>query len=412
MTRLLIIGYVWPEPDSSAAGSRMMQLMALFLQQQWQITFASPAADSEHMADIESLGVNRVRIELNNSSFDRFISECRPDIVMFDRFMMEEQFGWRVQNNCPQALRILESSDLHSLRHARQLAHKQRREVSLQDFHGDMAKREIASILRSDLTLIISEWELEHLSSVYRVDRQLLHYIPFMLDPIQADTPSRQLPTFSQRQHFIFIGNFHHAPNWDAVLYLQQDIWPLIRQQLAQAELHIYGAYTPDKARQLHKPAEGFYISGWAQDVGEVMKQARVCLAPLRFGAGIKGKLVDAMQYGTPSVTSSIGAEGMHADMPWSGVIEDDAEAFAAAATRLYQQESLWDVAQENGFRIINKCYNKKDLGQALINKIMSVRENLDQHRLENFTGAMLTHHTMRSTEYMSRWIEEKNKLK
>ena len=141
MTRLLVIGYVWPEPTSSAAGSRMLQLLDLLQQQQWQITYASPAAESEYMQDIASQGIDRLQIELNNSSFDKFIRDYQPDVVLFDRFMMEEQFGWRVEQNCPQALRLLESVDLHCLRHARQQANKQQRAISRQDYHSDIAKR-------------------------------------------------------------------------------------------------------------------------------------------------------------------------------------------------------------------------------------------------------------------------------
>ena len=107
MTRILIIGYVWPEPDSSAAGSRMMQLIRLFLGHGWSVTFASAAAASSHMADIESLGVIRAEIELNSRSFDEFVVQLNPDMVLFDRFMIEEQFGWRVAQQRPAALRIL-----------------------------------------------------------------------------------------------------------------------------------------------------------------------------------------------------------------------------------------------------------------------------------------------------------------
>ncbi len=412
MTRLLVIGYVWPEPGSSAAGNRMMQLLQLFVQQRWQIIFASPAAASEHIADIESLGIRRQRIELNNSSFDTFISEYQPDIVVFDRFMMEEQFGWRVEQHCPQALRILESVDLHCLRHARQQANRQQRELCQQDYYSDIAKREIASIYRCDLSLIISTAEMDLLQQVFRVERELLHYVPFMLDPVTAASAADELRGFKQREHFIFIGNFHHAPNWDAVRYLKQDIWPGIRKQLPQAQLQIYGSYTPQKARQLHNSAEGFIIAGRAKDAGQVMQQARVCLAPLRFGAGLKGKLIDAMQSGTPSVTSTIGAEGMHADMPWNGAIEDDADAFVDVAVQLYQQEDDWQTAQQNGFKIINRLYNKIELGQELLQIIATIGKDLEQHRLNNFTGAMLVHHTMQSSKYMSRWIEAKNRLK
>ena len=100
-TRVLIIGYVWPEPRSSAAGGHMMQIIESFLQRGWQITFSSPAGIGEHKADLASLGIDEVGIELNNSSFDTFISELAPDIVLFDRFMMEEQFGWRVEKHSP-----------------------------------------------------------------------------------------------------------------------------------------------------------------------------------------------------------------------------------------------------------------------------------------------------------------------
>lgn len=118
-TRLLIIGYVWPEPRSSAASGHMMQLIQCFLEQNWQITFASPATEGEHRADLLSPGIREVHIALNDSSFDAFVSELQPDVVLFDQFMIEEQFGWRVEQQCPDALRILETSDFQSLRHAR-----------------------------------------------------------------------------------------------------------------------------------------------------------------------------------------------------------------------------------------------------------------------------------------------------
>lgn len=101
--QMLIIGYVWPEPKSSAAGTRMMELIELFISHDWQVTFASPAQLSDHMADLNSLNINAVNIELNNASFDDFVTELNPSLVMYDRFMMEEQFGWRVQQHCPDA---------------------------------------------------------------------------------------------------------------------------------------------------------------------------------------------------------------------------------------------------------------------------------------------------------------------
>ena len=161
MTKVLIIGYVWPEPNSSAAGSRMMQLIEFFQAQKWQVTFASPAAESEHRFPFESLGVIKENIKVNSDCFDSFIENLNPDIVLFDRFIMEEQFGWRVERTCPTALRLLETVDLHCLREARHTALKQQRDYTKQDLFSEVAQREIASILRCDLSLMIYDSDIK-----------------------------------------------------------------------------------------------------------------------------------------------------------------------------------------------------------------------------------------------------------
>jgi glycosyltransferase involved in cell wall biosynthesis len=140
------------------------------------------------------------------------------------------------------------------------------------------------------------------------------------------------------------------------------------------------------------------------------MQSARVCLAPLRFGAGIKGKLLEAMIMQTPSVTTNIGAEGMNNDLPWPGKIANNTDDFANAAVALYNNQSECEQAQYNGNTLLNSLYNKVQLSSAFIQKIDLIRRDLNTHRGKNFTGQMLKHHTMRSTQYMAQWIAEKNK--
>ena len=407
---ILVIGFVWPEPNSSAAGTRMEQLLILFKQWGWKVTFASPAMESDFMIDLEAIGVEKKSIALNCSSFDEFIHELNPTMVFFDRFLMEEQFGWRVAEFCPNALRILDTIDLHCLRLSRQKAFKEKCDFDINDLlTEEISKREIASILRCDCSIMVSEFEMDLLKNTFKIDSSLLYYLPLLLEPVSTDAIQKWLP-FEERKDFIIIGNFLHEPNWNAVQYLKETIWPLIRNEVSEANLLVYGAYPSQKVFQLHQPKEGFHIMGRADNAQEVVSKARVVLAPLRFGAGIKGKLLEAMQCGTPSVTTSIGAESMCGDFPWNGFITDSPSEFAAKAISLYNDKTIWNSAQKNGIQIIEKRYLKSNFISEFKENILSLQNNLKQHRLNNFIGALLQHQTLQNTKYMSKWIEAKNK--
>ena len=407
---ILVIGFVWPEPNSSAAGTRMEQLLLLFKQWGWRVTYATPAMESEFMIDLGAIGVEKKSIKLNCSSFDDFVQELNPTMVFFDRFLMEEQFGWRVAEFSPNALRILDTIDLHCLRLSRQKAIKEKRKFEFQDLlTEEISKREIASILRCDLSIMVSEVEMELLQNTFKIDPDLLYYLPLFLEPISEEESSLWLP-FEERKDFIFIGNFVHEPNWNAVQYLNETIWPLIRKELPEANLLVYGAYPSQKVLQLHQPKKGFHILGRAENAQKVVSKAKVVLAPLRFGAGIKGKLLEAMQCGTPSVTTSIGAESMCGNLPWNGFITDDPAEFASKAIALYNDKSIWNSAQNNGLAIIEKRYLKSDFISDFKEVICNIESNLKSHRLKNFMGSVLQHQSLQSSKYMSKWIEEKNK--
>jgi len=407
---LLIIGAVWVEPNSSAAGKRMLQLIAQFLERDYKITFASASQKNEKAIDLISLGIDAVAIALNNASFDIFIKELQPTIVLFDRFMMEEQFGWRVAENCPKALRILDTEDLHCLRKTRALCLKQQRNFSINELlKQDITKREIAAILRCDFSLIISTFEMELLKNTFKIADTILMYLPFLFDKIN-EIHQKKWPSFEEREHFVFIGNFFHKPNMDAVLTLKNKIWNAIRKQLPKAEIHIYGAYVNQQIQELHNKKEGFIIKGFAEDADEVVENAKVVLAPLNYGAGIKGKLTEAMLCGTPSVTTTIGVEGMAGNFPWNGFVADDFFNFTLKAVELYTNKPVWEQAQLNGIDIINSIYSKEKNAPLFFSKIEDIQTNLEKHRTTNFLGSLLQHQTLQATKYMSKWIEEKNK--
>lgn len=402
MKHLVIIGAVWPEPTSTAAGSRMLQLIALFQKQNYEITFLCSAMPSDFSFDLSTISIKTKTIQLNDSSFDEIIKELNPNVVLFDRFMIEEQYGWRVIEQCPNALRILDTEDLHFLRKAREVAFKQNRELVFEDYISDVFKREMASIYRCDLTLLISEYEMELATETFKIEASLLYYLPFLWEEINPNAPK-----FEERNHFVSIGNFLHEPNWQTVLQLKKH-WKFIKKQLPEAKLHVYGAYVSEKAKQLHNEKEGFLIKGRSDSVTDIYSKARVLLAPIPYGAGLKGKLFEAMQLGLPSVTTKMGSEGMHGNLHWNGFISDE-DDFVVKAIKLYNDKSLWETAQKNGYEIIEKRFKKELFESDFMNQVANLQENLNSHRNQNFLGQILQHQSLQSTKYMSKWIEAKN---
>ena len=398
MKHLVIIGQVIPEPASTAAGKRMMQLITAFQDEVYKITFLTTAQNIEF-----SERIDYQHIQLNDPEFKAIIKNLNPDVVLFDRFVTEEQFGWQVAECCPPALRILDTEDLHFLRKAREKTYKQRNSIQESDLINDTFKREMASILRCDLSLIISEYEMTLLTDRFNIDKNILHYLPLFAE----ENPG--LAPFSKRKNFISIGNFLHEPNWQTVLKLKS-IWKSIHEHLPDVEMHIYGAYAGDKVIQLHNEKEKFLVKGRAVKVEEVFNTARVMLAPIPFGAGIKGKLLESMAYGLPNITTPTGAEGMHGDLPWNGFITTTDAEFVKQAVLLYKNESIWQQARDQGFRIIEQRFSKAQFLPALFNRINEISDALAQHRQKNFLGEILQHHTLQSTKYLSKWIQEKNK--
>jgi hypothetical protein len=398
MRNCLIIGKVWPEPSSTAAGQRTYDVIAALQLGFWQVHFASAAQRGEHALDLEAIGVKTHKIALNDAAFDPWVEALAPELVIFDRFMSEEQFGWRVAQHCPEALRVLDTSDLHCLRHAREQALKSGEVLKLRN---EIALREIAAIYRSDLSLMISEFEMALLREEFGISESLLAYWPFSLEL------SDECVLFEDRKDFILIGSFLHPPNLDAARWSKAEIWPLIRQELPEAELHCYGSYGDRYAAELHDPKSGFYFKGRAEDALATMSLYRVNIAPLRYGAGLKGKVFDGFQTGTPTVMTPIAAEGICSNLDWGHAAAED---FAAAALQLYREPEAWRIRQFEERALCRERFDSAHWLSRLVSIIQRVVDEKVQRRKQNFIGQMLRHHQHRSTEFMSRWIEYKNK--
>jgi hypothetical protein len=404
--KLLVIGHQWPEPEATAAGQRMLQLIRGFLGHGYEITFGSPAASGSYDFPLESLGVKRIPLQLNDSSFDRFLSNSEFDVVLFDRFITEEQFGWRVRDQQPGCMTVLDTEDLHSLRHSREKALREGREWTAERWIEDpMFFRELASILRCDLSLIVSRVEQDLLSAQLPLLSGKLLFMPFQL----ARPAVQEHRDFEDRSGFVFVGNGKHRPNTDAITHLKRVMWPMISARLPEAELHIYGAYLPEAILRLHAPGERFHVRGWAPRLDQVFQKRRLQVAPLRFGAGIKGKILNALQYGVPTLTTPVGLEGICNDGDQDGVVAGTDLEFADLACRLYGEKASWMHALQvleaasqphftNTFKQLADRIEERERWQNSINP--------EALMLQKMLGSL----AFDRLRYLSKWIEEKEK--
>jgi O-antigen biosynthesis protein len=421
--KILWIALVWPEPDSSAAGLRTRQLLEALQELDYEVRVCSPCSSNSYQENLEEIGITTVILQPNDPAFDDYLIQYQPDIVFFDRFIAEEQFGWRVRQSCPNAIRIIDTIDLHLLRKIREKLTKNSNSDTINTFndlpehllHFDYAYRELAAIYRSDLSLIVSNAEIKILQDNYQIKPELLYYCNLWYDI------NKSCNTFDLRKNFIFIGNFNHQPNLDACRVLADGLWSKIRCKLEKlgnfgCELHIYGAYTNHVIHRLADNNIGIKVLDRVIDSAKALALYRINLAPLRFGAGIKGKIAEGWSVGTPAIGTSIAAEGMtgtdsNGDKFFGGDISDNWEDFACKASILYTDSNLWLKAQERGFQIINDIFSRNNNKDAFYQALKSVTKNITKTRSNNFVGSILWRDSQRSVEYFSRWIELKSKI-
>lgn len=358
-------------------------------------------------------------------------AECDRLLVIFDRFYSEEMFSFHVyKHSSKRTTMVLDMQDLHSWRRSRQnFVQRQPFETNADGLsnlplnvipkNDDLyLLRELASIYRSDLSLVCSSAEIDLLSNVYRVPSDKICLSPLfgakLDDERSEERPPVKCRNFGQRNDFVFVGGFHHDPNVDGVRQLQR-LWPEIRKRLGSTgsrsdapNLHVYGAYCPEKLngelRQRKFQDIGFFFHGYHPGlVDDILLDKRVLLSPLRFGAGIKGKLVDAWRCGLPVVTTPIGSEGMCNDQGlFGGIVTENDDDFVRAACDLYTNESQWNGAVSVSHDILPLLCGWEFVGRRLVDAV----QNCNDRRSRDHIRSILWHQTNRSSEYFSKYIE------
>eukprot|EP01135_Chromosphaera_perkinsii_P004734 Nk52_evm6s295 gene=Nk52_evmTU6s295 len=466
--RILFVCPVWPEEGSTASAFRTLSLVeAARRHRNWKVSVASPAKAGIPCSVLKEQGVDVFQCLPNVSEespncLSNHLSSFKPSMVVFDRFYMEEMFGWLVREKAPNASRIVDTQDIHFLRSAREkmalesldLAEKNyadkdngggfsqylssaasptgssssavllvRNDRNIFDVPinvgDDMANRELASILRSDLSFVVSAGEMRVLLDKFDVPESKLALCSFLygLEKDEEGNFRPDVKPFEEREGFATIGNFRHKPNMDSVEVLINSVWPEIkrREKLQKngkpehsATLHIYGAYSDHLSGRFHRPEEGIFFHGYVKDHLKALERHRIMLCPLRFGAGIKGKISDGWLVGTPSVSTSIGLEGMTDDfgrMHWGGLVSNDISKFASDSLVLYGQKGEWEKKQKNGFRLMQNLFDSERNGIRFVKALKDLNGSLEDKRSKDWLGNILWSSSNRCTEMFSKYI-------
>lgn len=360
--RLLVIDACTPEPDKDAGSITTWEIMRSAQSLGYKVTFI-PESNFTYLGRYSD-DLARVGIEAIHYPFERTVTghlEKRGgeyDAILIFRAPSIAGHLPAIKRHAPQARLILHASDLHYLRAEREadvLGKSAGHELAL------LKAKELAVVNAVDCTIVHSTHEAEVLAR--ENVRSEVVVFPWIMDVHGRG------PGFADRAGMMFLGGYQHTPNVDAVEYFAEAILPLVARELPGVPFYAVGSKPPDKLRQL----PGVTVSGFVEDLRDYVDRCRIAVVPLRYGAGIKGKLATSMSYGLPSVTTSMGAEGMELVDEREVLIADTPEAFAAAVVRLYRDEATWTAISDAGLAYVDRMYSRA-AGRRIIATVLGDR--------------------------------------
>ena len=339
--QVLVIDALTPQPDRDSGSLRLVNLMRLLIEEGAHVVFvpANRSADGEYTAALQRMGVECWHAPYA-SRFPAWLREHGPrfDVALVSRHYVACEMLPLLRRYAPKARVLFDTVDLHYLR--------ERRAAEL---GGDAsalraAKRtrelELALIRNADATLVVSEVE----RALLAIDAPGADVR--VLSNLHRDAPPG--PAWSQRDGLLFVGGFRHPPNVDAVLWFVREVFPRIRETRPSLAFDCVGGDVPHEIARL-ADLPGVRIHGHVPDLQPLLDGTRVSIAPLRYGAGVKGKVNQAMAHGLPVVATTCAVEGMHLRDGEDVLVADDPDAFADAVLHLHGDEALWSRLAANG---------------------------------------------------------------
>lgn len=362
--RALVIDVTTPRPDQDAGSYAAIQEMRLLQSFGIKLTFIPENAAylGEYTERLQRMGVECLYAPFALTPYDVLQSRGREfDIVFITRYTVAEKFIDAVREFAPQAKILFNNADLHFLRELRAGIASRSEDQIQQALRTRDA--ELSVMRRVDVTLSYNEVEhaviLSHNLSSTRIAKC----------PWVVELPEN-VPSFHERRDIAFLGSYGHPPNAEAVEAFVAEVMPLLRRRLPGVRFLVYGSNPPDSFASLE--ADDIVIKGWVKDVAEVYDTCRVFIAPLKTGAGLKGKVVGALAHGVPCVLSPIAAEGVGLRKDIDALIATKPEEWAKAIAELYENESRWLTASRSAREFTASEYSF-ERGRVLISEALSM---------------------------------------
>ena len=360
---ILVLDVWMPTPDRDGASLRIVYLLSILEQMAGKVTFGVGDPPSWRQAyrgrfSIHSYQDTMIEFLEGHAAIEAHLKQQGQDydVVILSRLSIASRYMQAVHQAAPQAAVVFDTTDLHFLRGFR--GARVTGKVNLMK-SALLAKRDELSMVRqADCTLVVSPVEKEILES--ECPGSQIH----ILSLIQKIYGSAQ--PFSEREGIVFVGAFSHHPNVDGIAYFYEDVYPLLQTKLPNIKITIIGSHPPQWLKQAS--TEHFIVTDYVPNIAPYFNQCRLSIAPLRYGAGVKGKVLLSLGYGVPVVASSIAAEGIPALNGRDMLIADTPESFSDAITELYNNEASWYQMSANGQEIIDQYFSFYAAQQALLN--------------------------------------------
>ena len=366
--RILIVEHRLPTPDKTSGSLRLFSIVELLIDRGWEITFVSNALPADYywvLKDVSSeLPKYEHLLEKKGTSIiygmEALSQHLRAEgetykltILCYPEIM--HQYAPLVRAFMPNSCLIYDTVDLHSLRFYREATIKNN-DLQLLQKAKFYEKIERANLETADVVLAITEDER----------REILRRVPAARVEVVTNIHSiaSHIPTRNDREGLLFIGHYLHSPNEDAMLYFVNEVLPKVRERIGDVPVYMLGSSITERIATL--ASESVHAIGFVEDPEPWFARARVFVAPLRYGAGMKGKIGQSLSLGLPIVTTSIGAEGMGLETEKHVLIADSADDFAAAVARLYEDLSLWKMLSENGKLHVDLNFSQGSAGKAI----------------------------------------------